>query len=209
MSDVMAEGAAPHRVWQRLPQGWIEFTAFGDRTPDEWLEWYLTSAEGWMPDEARSAIIDGFRSGVAAFGGSAFDFAGVMITPGDRPAVTFLCTNAVLATQGRGEASEFHRFFPLARFGQDSVAETFTAPDGRVGTVSSGVQNVGGSDVVISVGEMRLVGDAGSVMVMGVCSDPERRAELALQTAFALLTTHVLPEGVEPPDLSDAQTHSA
>ena len=22
------------RVWQRLPQGWIEFRAFGDRTPD-------------------------------------------------------------------------------------------------------------------------------------------------------------------------------
>lgn len=204
-----AAQAPPHRVWQRLPQGWIEFTAFGERSPQEWLEWYLTSADGWLPDEARSAIIDGFHAGVGEFGSSDFDFAGVSITLGERPAVTFLCTNAVRGPKDASEASNFHRLFPLARFGDDSGAETFTAPDGRVGTVSSGTQDFGGSRVVVSVGEIRLSGDSGSVMVMGMCSDPQQRAELALLTAFALLTTQVLPEGIEPTDPAFAGVASA
>ncbi|MGZ0711556.1 hypothetical protein ACWPKO_24820 (plasmid) [Coraliomargarita sp. W4R53] len=190
----------PYRVWQRLPQGWIEFTAFGERSPQEWLDWYFTSAEGWMPQEARSAIVDGFHAGVGEFGDSDFDFAGVSITLGERPAVTFLCTNAVRGPKDASEASNFHRLFPLARFGDESGAETFTAPDGRVGTVSSGTQDFGGTHVVVSVGEMRLASDDGSVMVMGMCSDPDQRTELAVLTAFAMLSTQVLPEGVEPTD---------
>ena len=127
------------RVWQRLPQGWIEFRAFGDRTPDEWLEWYLASGEGWLPDEARTAIVEGFRAGVAAFAGTDFDFAGVSLTAGDRPAASFLCTNVVRATAGiEVPTTPFHRLFPLVRFGDEAGAETFTAPDGRVGTVASG-----------------------------------------------------------------------
>jgi hypothetical protein len=182
-----------------MPQGWIEFRSFGERTPDEWLDWYLASGEGWLPDAARTAIVDGFRAGVSTFSGTDFDSAGVTITLGERPAVTFLCTNvARVAHDADASSLEFHRLFPLARFGVDSAAETFTAPDGRVGTVASGALALGGSSVVTTVGEIRLPGGDGTVLVMGMCSDPGQRAELAVLTAFLLATTQVLPEGVEP-----------
>jgi hypothetical protein len=198
------------RVWQRLPQGWIEFRAFGDRTPDEWLEWYLVSGEGWLPEEARTSIVEGFRSGVAAFAGTDFDFAGVSLTAGERPAASFLCTNVVRAAPGVDvPTTPFHRLFPLVRFGDEAGAETFTAPDGRVGTVASGRLVTGGIPNVVTVGELLLPDDGGTVLVMGMCSDPSQRAELALLTAFALSTTQVLPEGVEPalplPDSGSAQ----
>ncbi|MEH3089552.1 MAG: hypothetical protein PGN24_08160 [Microbacterium arborescens] len=47
--DPIASNDAPLRVWQRVPQGWIEFRSFGDRSPREWLDWYLVSAEGLAP----------------------------------------------------------------------------------------------------------------------------------------------------------------
>jgi hypothetical protein len=190
------------RVWQRMPQGWIEFRSFGDRTPDDWLEWYLASGEGWLPDAARSAIVDGFRAGVAAFAGTDFDSAGVSITLGERPAVTFLCTNvARVSPEADAPSLEFHRLFPLARFGVDSAAETFTAPDGRVGTVAAGRLTLGGSEVITAVGEIRLPAGDGTILVMGMCSDPAQRAQLSVLAAFTLATTQVLPAGVEPAPL--------
>lgn len=195
----MSRAKSADRVWQRMPQGWIEFTSFGEATPDEWLEWYLASGEGWLPDAARAAIVDGFRAGVTAFAGSDFDRAGVSITLGERPAVTFLCTNVVRVVEGTDAPSlEFHRFFPLARFGVDSTAETFTAPDGRVGTVASGTLELAGSRVITTVGEIRLPAGDGTVLLMGMCSDAAQRRELAVLTAFTLSTVQVLPAGVEP-----------
>lgn len=182
-----------------MPQGWIEFRSFGDATPDVWLEQYLRSGQGWLPDEARDAITTGFRAGVATFSQTAFDFAGVSIVFGERPSVSFLCTLVVPADENAvADAQALHRLFPVARFGDASTAETFAAPDGRVGTVSSGVVTAGGTRVVMTIGEIRLAGQAGSVLVLGMCSDPEQRMELAVQTAFTLSTTLLLAEGEEP-----------
>lgn len=202
----MTTTTAPRRVWQRVPQGWIEFRSFGDATPDAWLEQYLRSGEGWLPDEARDAITTGFRAGVALFERTAFDFAGVSIVLGERPAVSFLCTLVVPAGEdAAADAQAFHRLFPVARFGDASTAETFTAPDGRVGTVSSGVVTAGGMRAVMTLGEIRLLGEAGTVLVLGMCSDPEQRMELAVQTAFALSTTLLLAAGEEPTLPGDLQ----
>lgn len=187
------------RVWQRMPQGWIEFRSFGDRTPHEWLNRYLAGGDGWLPDDARAAIVAGFHAGVAAFEGTDFDSAGVSLTLGERPAVSFLCTNVVRVAPGTDAPSlEFHRLFPLARFGVDSAAETFAAPDGRVGTVASGTLELGGRAVVTTVGEIRLPAGDGTILVMGMCTDPGQRTELAVLTAFTLSTTQVLPDGVQP-----------
>lgn len=194
-----AEQAVAHRVWQRMPQGWIEFRALGERTPDEWLERYLEGGQGWLPDEARAAITDGFREGVHAFSGTDFDFAGVSIVLGERPAVSFLCTNVVVARpEDVADSLALHRLLPLGRFGDATAAETFTSPDGRVGTVTSGLLGRGGIDSVMTVGEIRLPDDAGTVLIMGLCSDATQRQELAVMTAFALSMTQYLPEGVEP-----------
>lgn len=188
----------PHHVWQRMPQGWIEFRAFGDLSADEWLERYLASGEGWLPDAARESITEGFRAGVAAFAETSFAFAGVSIALGERPSVSFLCTNVVAGDDEATDEDRFHRFFPVARFGDDGKAETFNAPDGRVGTVNSGLVTQAGMSTVMTVGEVRLPEDAGTVMVMGMCTDPQQRIELAVLTAFALSMTQYLPEGVEP-----------
>jgi hypothetical protein len=196
---VSAAQTTRHRVWQRMPQGWIEFRALGDRTPDEWLERYLASGDGWLPDEARAAITQGFHAGVRMFADIPFDFAGVSIVLGERPAVSFLCTHVVASTPDEvADSVALHRLLPLGRFGDDSTAETFTSPDGRVGTVTSGALARGGIDSVMTVGEIRLPSDAGTVLIMGMCSDPAQRQELAVLTAFALSMTQYLPEGVEP-----------
>lgn len=188
-----------HRVWQRMPQGWIEFRALGDRSPDEWIARYLESGDGWLPDEARTAITEGFHAGVRMFSDVPFDFAGVSIVLGERPAVSFLCTHVVVTTEEEvADAAALHRLLPLGRFGDDGTAETFTSPDGRAGTVSSGLLSRGGIDSVMTVGEIRLPDAAGTVLIMGMCSDPEQRQELAVLTAFALSMTQYLPEGVEP-----------
>lgn len=182
-----------------MPQGWIEFRALGDLSPDEWIERYLASGEGWLPDEARAAITEGFHAGVRTFADASFDFAGVSITLGERPAVSFLCTNVVPVTDDDdSESLTLHRTLPLARFGGGSTAETFTSPDGRVGTVTSGVLAQGGVETVTTVGEIRLPEGRGTVLVMGMCSDPTQRAEITVLTAFALSMTQYLPEGVEP-----------
>lgn len=190
---------APLRVWQRVPQGWIEFRSFGDRSPQEWLDWYLVSAEGWLPDAARTAIVDGFRAGVELFADTSFAFAGVSLTLGERPAAFFLCTNVVpAASETSADATAFHRLLPLARFGDGGRSESFTTPDGRVGTLTLGASTDGGMPHVTAVGEIRLAGGAGTAVVMGLCSDPAQSAELALHVAFALTTTQALPEGAEP-----------
>ena len=187
------------RVWQRVPQGWIEFRSFGDRSPQEWLDWYLVSAEGWLPDAARSAIVDGFRAGVELFADTAFAFAGVSLTLGERPAAFFLCTNVVpSAVETAADAMAFHRLLPLARFGDGGRSESFTTPDGRVGTITLGASTDGGMPHVTAVGEIRLPASQGTAVVMGLCSDPEQAPELALHVAFALTTTQALPEGAEP-----------
>lgn len=54
------------------------------------------------------------------------------------------------------------------------------------------------ADEVMAVGEIRLPDDAGAVLIMGMCSDPAQRHELAVLTAFALSMTQYLPDGVEP-----------
>ncbi|QYM64887.1 hypothetical protein [Microbacterium sp. Se5.02b] len=188
-----------HRVWQRMPQGWIEFRALGDRSPQEWIDRYLESGEGWLPDEARASITEGFHAGVRMFSDVPFDFAGVSIVLGERPAVSFLCTNVVATTADEvADSAALHRLLPLGRFGDDSTAETFTSPDDRVGTVSSGLVSRGGVDAVMTVGEIRLPDDAGTVLIMGMCSDPAQRHELTVLTAFALSMTQYLPDGVEP-----------
>ncbi|MFS0712767.1 hypothetical protein ABC195_02705 [Microbacterium sp. 2P01SA-2] len=197
--DPVAADDAPLRVWQRVPQGWIEFRSFGDRSPQEWLDWYLVSAEGWLPDAARDAIVDGFRAGVELFADTAFAFAGVSLTLGERPAAFFLCTNVVpAAAETDAAATAFHRLLPLARFGDGGRSESFTTPDGRVGTITLGASTDGGMPHLTAVGEIRLGGGAGTAVVMGLCSDPQQSAELALHVAFALTTTQALPEGVEP-----------
>lgn len=205
MSDQVAAPEAatsadsPLRVWQRVPQGWIEFRSFGDRSPQEWLDWYLVSAEGWLPDAARAAIVDGFRAGVELFADTSFAFAGVSLTLGERPAAFFLCTNVVpAASETAADATAFHRLLPLARFGDGGRSESFTTPDGRVGTLTLGASTDGGMPHVTAVGEIRLAGDTGTAVVMGLCSDPAQSAELALHVAFALTTTQALPEGAEP-----------
>lgn len=193
------EQAVGHRIWQRMPQGWIEFRALGERTPEEWLERYLEGGKGWLPDEARQAIVAGFHEGVRTFADTDFDFAGVSIVLGERPAVSFLCTNVVVTRpEDDADAVSLHRLLPLGRFGDDATAETFDAPDGRVGTVTSGLVSRGGMDTVMTVGEIRLPGEVGTVVVMGLCSDRTQRQELAVMTAFALSMTQYLPEGVEP-----------
>lgn len=42
---------------------------------------------------ARAAITQGFHAGVRMFADIPFDFAGVPIVLGERPAVSFLCTH--------------------------------------------------------------------------------------------------------------------
>ena len=188
--------AQTHRLWQRFPYGWIEFRAFGEATPAQWLEKYLASGEGWLPDEAADAITRGFHAGVALFKDTGFASAGVSFTFGERPAVNLLCTNVVLGDWPDGNA--LHRFLPLGRFGEDSTSEAFTAPDGRVGTISMGTLEEGGMEVVVAIGEIRLPDEAGSVVVMGVCTDTEQRIEIGVLTAFMLSMTQYLPEGEEP-----------
>jgi hypothetical protein len=197
--------ASPLQVWQRVPQGWIEFRSFGERSPDEWLEWYLVSAEGWLPDEARTAIVDGFRAGVELFADTAFAFAGVSLTLGERPAAFFLCTNVVAAApETASDATAFHRLLPLARFGDGGRSDTFTTPDGRVGTITLGASDDGGMAHVTAVGEIALPAGTGNAVVMGLCSDPSQAAELALHVAFALTTTQALPAGVAPAEPTES-----
>lgn len=185
-----------HVLWQRLPYGWIEFASFGQETPAQWLQRYLSAGDGWLPEEARDAISRGFQAGVALFARTGFDSAGVSILGGESPAVRLLCTNVVL---GRAEdAVSLHRLLPLGRFGAESTAETFTAPDGRVGTVSFGTVTEAGMSVAVTVGEIRLPDDAGSVVVMGVSTDAQQRHDLGVLTAFVLSMTQYLPEGQEP-----------
>jgi len=188
--------AQTHRLWQRFPYGWIEFRAFGEATPAQWLENYLASGDGWLPDDARDAITKGFHAGVSLFEDTGFASAGVSFTFGERPAVNLLCTNVVISESPDGLA--LHRSLPLGRFGEDSTAETFTAPDGRVGTISVGTLDEGGMEVIVAVGEIRLPDGAGSVVVMGVCTDTEQRIEIGVLTAFMLAMTQYLPEGEEP-----------
>ncbi|MDR2997581.1 MAG: hypothetical protein LBU78_05635 [Microbacterium sp.] len=190
-----------HRVWQRLPQGWIEFIAHGERSPDEWLEWYLTSSEGWMSDEGRASVTSGFRSGVAAFADSALAFAGVSIILGERPSVSFLGTQVVTDTSD-GASASFHRLFPLARFGTESTAEAFTSPDSRVGTVTRGTLDVDGREWLLAIGEIPLPDDLGTVLVTGIGSDPEQSLALSMSVAFALITTQYLADGETPGDLA-------
>lgn len=102
-----------------------------------------------------------------------------------------------------------HRLLPLGRFGDDNTDETFTSPDGRVGTVTCGPLARGGIDSVMTVREIRLPSDAGSVLTMGMCSDPAQRQELAVLTAFALSMTQYLVEGVEPELPARAQSESS
>lgn len=189
--------AEKHLLWQRLPFGWIEFRSFGDETPGQWLDRYLASGDGWLPEEAREAIERGFQAGVALFAGTGFASAGVAIITGERPAVNFLCTNVVLGDSP--DAVSLHRLLSVLRFGgDDSTAETFTTHDGRTGTISSGVLTEGGMSVALTIGEVRLPEEIGSVIVMGMCTDPLQRTQIEVLTAFTLSMTQYLPEGVEP-----------
>lgn len=187
-------------VWQAMPQGWIEFVAHGESTRDAWWEDYLRSGEGWLPDEARDALTAGYRAGCDVFRDREFDFAGIAIAATETPFVSIMCTRVMRGTTADVGAHTYgiHALLPALRFGEDAVAEPFQADDGRTGSVTTAIVAEQGADVVVSIGEITLPGDGGNVVVLGVCTDPERRDFLALHTAFALSTTRLLPAGVRP-----------
>lgn len=184
------------RVWQAMPQGWIEFVAQGASEREAWWDDYLSSGAGWLPDESRGALSAGYRAGCDFFAGREFDFAGVALAPGEHPFVSFLATQVLRETPERPYTSALHATLPLVRFGDDAQSEPFLTEDGRTGTVTTGIVNEGGA--VASIGEVRLPERDGNVIVFGLCTDPLRRDFLALHTAFALTTTRILPDGRKP-----------
>lgn len=192
-------------VWQRLPQGWIEFRAFGDETPAEWWQRYLASGEGWLTDEARDVLTAGFERGIALFADSAFDFAGMHLEVGERPAVWFLSTQVVRGTPDASrEADRSMAYLAAAKLGAAGSSTSFTASDGRTGLIAFGLI---GTPVqgIIAVGELALPEQRGVALVTGMTSDPERYQDLLIRVAFALDTTLVLPAGQTPPDLETAE----
>lgn len=197
-----------HQVRQRLPQGWIEFIAHGERTPSEWLEWYLASSEGWMSDEGRASVTAGFHAGVRAFADASFAFAGVSIILGEHPSISFMGTQ-VLVHPEQDAAKGLHSLLPLVRFGEDSVAETFRSPDERVGTIVRGTREIDGRAWLVAIGEMTLPDDAGTVVATGIGSDPEQEQVLLLSVAFALVTTQLLADGESPHEVPMFPTAAA
>lgn len=193
------------RVWQAMPQGWIEFAAQGESEQNAWWDDYLRSGEGWLPDDAREALTEGYKAGCAFFGDKDFDFAGIAIALGDSPFVTVMCTRVLRSddTHTAQAGLGMHTLLPVLRFGEDAVAEPFQAEDGRTGTVTTATVVEGASTVVVAIGEIRLPDESGNVVVLGTCTDPERRDYLALHAAFALSTTRLLPDGELPPRPAD------
>ena len=188
------------QVWQAMPQGWIEFVAQGASAQDAWWEDYLRSGEGWLPDEVRDGLTAGYRAGCAFFRGRDFDFAGIAIALGETPFITVMCTRVLRGAVADAASSAYgiHALLPALRFGEDAMTEPFLSEDGRTGTVTTATVTEGASDVIASIGEIRLPDEDGNVIVLGVCTDPAQRDFLALHTAFALSTTRLLPDGAYP-----------
>lgn len=194
--------SAPERdvVWQRLPQGWIELRAFGDQTPAQWWQRYLASGEGWLTEEARDALTAGFHRGVAMFSGSSFDFAGMHLDVGDRPAVWFLSTQVVRAAEDVvRDADRSLAYLAAAKLGAAGSSTSFTASDGRTGLIAFGTVGTP-TQGIVAVGELSLPGDRGIALVTGMTSDPHRHQDLLIRVAYALDTTLLLPPGQTPPE---------
>ncbi|TQL68968.1 hypothetical protein FB381_2869 [Nocardioides albertanoniae] len=207
----MSETATPTspepamQIWQRMPPGWIEFRAIDD--PDAWWENYLASGEGWLSEEATSALTTAFRMGISAFAGTSFDFAGVHLTFDPAPAVWLMCTQVVRTTKDSAAAKsavDTHRTLALAKLGPNGSATTFTAGDGRVGTITftavpSDDPALTSGGVLVAVGELPLPDRGGSAFLTGFCSDLSQFHDLLIRMAFTLDTLQLLPEGQQPP----------
>lgn len=188
------------RIWQAMPQGWIEFAAQGESEQQAWWDDYLRSGEGWLTDEVRDGLTTGYRAGCDFFRDKDFDFAGIAIGLGESPFVSVTCTKVLTddGEQARTLSRGLHVLLPAVRFGEDPRSEPFLSEDGRTGTVTTAVVREGEVPAIVALGEISLPDDRGDVLVLGVCTDPEMRDYLALHTAFALSTTQLVTEGARP-----------
>ncbi|UJP10357.1 hypothetical protein L2X99_01185 [Microbacterium sp. KUDC0406] len=192
-------------VWQRLPQGWIEFRSFGDATPAQWWQNYLSTGEGWLTDDVRATLTTGFEQGVALFADAPFDFAGMHLEIGARPAVWFLSTQVARGTPDASEEAEGSlAYLAAARLGAAGSSTSFTASDGRTGLIAFGLAG-NPAHGIVAVGQLALPDSRGVALVTGMTTDPERYEDLLIRVAFALDTTLVLPAGELPPDLDPAE----
>ncbi|MFE6997407.1 hypothetical protein ACFVAE_15685 [Microbacterium sp. NPDC057659] len=207
----MSTTTSPQRIWQAMPQGWIEFVAQGADAQASWWEDYLRSGEGWLPDDAREALTAGYQAGCEFFRDKDFDFAGIAIALGESPFVAVMCTRVMPATsaEARRRARGLHVLFPALKFGEEPRSEPFQTEDGRTGTVTTAMVREGGTPVIVAVGEIALPDDRGDVLVLGLCTDPDQRDYIGLHAAFALATTQLVPDGERPsPAAGDVEAES-
>lgn len=109
------------RIWQAMPQGWIEFAAQGESEQQAWWDDYLRSGEGWLTDEVRDGLTTGYRAGCDFFRDKDFDFAGIAIGLGESPFVSVMCTKVLTddGEQARTLSRGLHVLLPAVRFGED------------------------------------------------------------------------------------------
>lgn len=196
-------------VWQRVPQGWIEFVAFtDDERAQQWWQAYLAPAGDAIDAAALATMTRGFTAARNALRDSPYAVAGILPYLVDEPTVFFVGTVVLPAPDDPRAARTAASLAGLVRFGDDSRSEPFVALDGRAGSATLGRATTDdGVEVAAITGEVPLPaasGARGTVFVLALSLDPTRLDELTPYAALALDSTLLLAPDQAPPSYPPA-----
>lgn len=193
----------PPVVWQRVPQGWIEFVAFtDDDIAQRWWQAYLAPGRGVLDADTLAEMTRGFTAARELLRGSPYAVAGILPYLVDEPTVFFVGTVVLPAPEDPHAARAAASLAGLVRFGDDMRTEPFVALDGRAGSATLGRATTDeGVEVAAIIGEVPLPAASaagGTVFVLALSLDPTRIDELTPYAALALDSTVLLSPDQAP-----------